>query len=75
MLNPVKNPVNRITLNDLSSFESIESLTIGQLKDLLQQNFVSSKGCLEKQELISKVQILYRDYKQINQKGKLIFEN
>lgn len=59
-----------MTLNELSSLESIDELTIRQLKDLLQQNFVSTKGCLEKQDLIDKVQLLYRDQKHANQTGK-----
>ncbi|CAF1108858.1 unnamed protein product [Adineta ricciae] len=54
----------RKTLADLSSLESIQELTVGQLKDVLNQNFVSYKGCVEKHELIAKLQLLYRDKQQ-----------
>ncbi|CAF0868565.1 unnamed protein product [Rotaria sp. Silwood1] len=60
---------NRIALNDISSLESIHNLTIRQLKDILKQNFVSMTGCVEKKELINKVELLFQDYqkqKQLN---------
>ncbi len=73
---PVKPQFNRITLGQLSSFESIHDLTVLQLKDILIQNFVSIKGCVEKNELINKVELLYRDQKkqqqQSNTTGRII---
>lgn len=60
----------RLTLDDLTSLESIEGLTIRQLKDLLRQNFVSIKGCLEKRDLIDKVQLLFQDHQQSHEHGK-----
>ncbi len=57
----------RITLDSLSSSTSIQNLTVGQLKDVLAQNFVSYKGCVEKTELINKVELLYRDHQQQNE--------
>ena len=59
-----------LTLDDLSSLESIDGLTVRQLKDLLQQNFVSIKGCLEKRDLIDKVQLLFQDHRQSHEHGK-----
>ncbi|CAF0923599.1 unnamed protein product [Rotaria sordida] len=53
---------NRIALNDILSLESINNLTIRQLKDILIQNFVSTNGCVEKKDLINKVELLYRDH-------------
>jgi hypothetical protein len=44
--------------------ESIQNLTVRQLKDILIHNFVSTKGCVEKNELINKVELLYRDKQQ-----------
>ncbi|CAF1102239.1 unnamed protein product [Adineta steineri] len=58
---------NRKTLADVSSLESIHNLTVGQLKDILTQNFVSYRGCVEKNELITKLELLYRD-KQLQEK-------
>ncbi|CAF4307618.1 unnamed protein product, partial [Rotaria sp. Silwood2] len=55
---------NRITLDKLSSLESINDLTIRQLKEILENNFVSIVGCVEKKELLNKVELLYRDRKQ-----------
>jgi hypothetical protein len=55
---------NRVTLNEISSSGSIHDLNVRQLKDILQQNFVSTKGCLEKDDLIDKVELLYRDQQQ-----------
>jgi hypothetical protein len=60
----------RLTLDELSSLDSIEGLTIRQLKDLLRQNFVSIKGCLEKGDLIDKVQLLFQDHQQSHEPGK-----
>lgn len=51
----------RVTLEELSSLESIDDLSVRQLKDILQSNCVSMKGCLEKKELIEKVQLLYQN--------------
>ncbi|CAF4564259.1 unnamed protein product, partial [Rotaria sp. Silwood2] len=61
---PSKINSNRITLNDVSSLQSINDLTIRQLKDILKQNFVSTTGCVEKKELINKVELLFRDHQQ-----------
>ncbi|CAF2975271.1 unnamed protein product [Rotaria sp. Silwood2] len=55
---------NRITLDKLSSLESINDLTIRQLKEILENNFVSIVGCVEKKEVLNKVELLYRDRKQ-----------
>jgi hypothetical protein len=54
----------------VASLESIRQLTVGQLKDILRQNFVSISGCLEKDELVNKVQLLYHDTHQSNHAGK-----
>ncbi|CAM4930407.1 unnamed protein product [Rotaria socialis] len=58
---PQKPAYNRVTLDIVSSVESINDLTVRQLKDILTQNFVTITGCVEKQELINKVELLYRD--------------
>jgi hypothetical protein len=61
---PTKSQLDRVTIGDISSSESIHDLTIRQLKDILVQNFVSTKGCVEKSDLINKVELLYRDQQQ-----------
>jgi len=40
----------------------ISDLSVKQLKEILVRNFVSIKGCVEKSELITKVELLYRDH-------------
>ncbi|UJR29255.1 hypothetical protein I4U23_010469 [Adineta vaga] len=60
-----KVPSKRKTLADVPSLESIHELSIGELKDILNQNFVSYKGCVEKQELIAKLKLLHQDKQQI----------
>ncbi|CAM4833696.1 unnamed protein product [Rotaria magnacalcarata] len=53
-----------MTLNDISTLESIDDLTAQQLQQILVHNYVSIAGCVEKSELISKVKLLYHDEKQ-----------
>lgn len=60
----LRNDSNRISIDDISSIELIYDLTIRQLKTILTQNFVTISGCVEKQELINKVILLYEDKKQ-----------
>ncbi|XP_065831604.1 E3 ubiquitin-protein ligase rififylin-like [Oscarella lobularis] len=49
----------RARLNDLSSKDDICSLTVRQLKEILVNNYVDYKGCVEKHELISRVEKLF----------------
>ena len=67
---PVKVLKPRVTLEELSSLESMDDLSVGQLKEILQENFVSMKGCLEKKELIEKVRLLYHDRNQSSENSK-----
>ncbi|CAF5189532.1 unnamed protein product [Rotaria magnacalcarata] len=53
-----------MTLNDISTLESIDDLTAQQLQQILVHNYGSIAGCVEKSELISKVKLLYHDEKQ-----------
>ncbi|OTF73896.1 zinc finger domain-containing protein [Euroglyphus maynei] len=53
-----------ITLDDINNEYEIEKLSIKQLKLLLTRNFVNFKGCVEREELIAKVLLLYNDKKQ-----------
>lgn len=53
-----------ITLNSIKNEEEIRLLPIKQLKLLLTRNFVDYKGCVERDELVNKVLLLYRDKKQ-----------
>ena len=46
-------------MNDLSSKDDICSLTVRQLKEILVNNYVDYKGCVEKHELISRVEKLF----------------
>lgn len=53
-----------ITLNNIKNEDEIRLLSIKQLKLLLTRNFVDYKGCVERDELVNKVLLLYRDKKQ-----------
>lgn len=55
-------PSKRMTLNQLSKEEDIESLSVRQLKELLFTNYVDYKGCCERQELMERVRRLWLDY-------------
>lgn len=46
------------------SEESIENLSVRQIKDLLVYNFVDFTHCVEKAELIARAKQLWRNYKQ-----------
>ncbi|KAH8864520.1 E3 ubiquitin-protein ligase [Schistosoma japonicum] len=54
----------KVKLEDLMSEESIENLSVRQIKDLLVDNFVDFIHCVEKAELIAKAKQLWRDIKQ-----------
>ncbi|CAH8676411.1 unnamed protein product [Schistosoma rodhaini] len=53
-----------VKLGDLMSEESIENLSVRQIKDLLVYNFVDFTHCVEKAELIARAKQLWRNYKQ-----------
>ncbi|KAF7489994.1 hypothetical protein SSS_05228 [Sarcoptes scabiei] len=65
-----------MNLQDIHDHNEIKNLTIKQLKLVLARNFVDFKGCVERDELESKVLMLYQDRK-INEtlKDKLEKEN
>ena len=49
----------RASLDDLTTEDDIDNLTVLQLKGILARNFVDYKGCIEKSELISLVRHLF----------------
>ena len=53
-----------IKLDDIKNEEEIRKLSVKQLKLLLTRNFVNFKGCVEREELVGKVLLLYNDKKQ-----------
>nr|XP_027202502.1 E3 ubiquitin-protein ligase RNF34-like [Dermatophagoides pteronyssinus] len=53
-----------ITLDDINDADEIRNFSIKQLKLLLTRNFVNFKGCIERDELVAKVLLLYNDKKQ-----------
>ena len=61
--------MRRAQLDDISTETDIESLTVRQLKELLVNNFVNFKGCVEKPELVERVRRLWRDYCRNKKKG------
>lgn len=52
-----------MNLQDIHDHNEIKNLTIKQLKLVLARNFVDFKGCVERDELESKVLMLYQDRK------------
>jgi len=63
---------HRVGLADIVSRDSIDALTVRQLKDILVNNYVDYRGCCEKQELVERVHELWTDYKKLNPTGKFI---
>lgn len=61
---------NRLHLDDIHDVDSIEDLSIKQLKEILVNNFVNFRGCCEKWELTDRVKRLWQA-KQLNkEKGE-----
>ncbi|XP_067668264.1 E3 ubiquitin-protein ligase RNF34-like isoform X1 [Haliotis asinina] len=72
---PVLNQVPRMRLDNISSVEEVDTLTVRQLKEVLANNFVDYKGCCEKSELTDRVKRLWNE-EQINRdKAEKMREN
>ncbi|CAF0737337.1 unnamed protein product [Didymodactylos carnosus] len=67
---PPPQRIRRKSLSDIKDDQNIEDLSIKELKEILATNFVNYKGCVEKSELIEKVQRLYRDRTSQQEKAK-----
>ncbi|CAD7015164.1 RING finger protein B [Ceratitis capitata] len=52
-----------INLDDFESVDDLEALSVKQLKEILMLNRVDYKGCCEKQELLERVQRLWKNFK------------
>ncbi len=48
------------TIDELDREEDISLLSVKQLKTILQRNCIDYKGCVEKDELLTKVKTLWR---------------
>lgn len=64
--------VKRHTLEDIKSEEEIDGLTIRQMKEVLVNNFVDYKGCVEKSELHLRVTRLWKEHQVNKQKTQEI---
>lgn len=62
--------VKRHTLEDIKSEEEIDGLTVRQMKEVLVNNFVDYKGCVEKSELHLRVTRLWKEHQVNKQKSK-----
>lgn len=62
----------RYTLDNIKSEEDIETLTVRQMKEVLVNNFVDYKGCVEKTELQQKVTRLWKEHQNNKQKTQEI---
>eukprot|EP00794_Sanderia_malayensis_P014169 gene14169-15648_t len=47
------------SIEDISSLDDVDSLSVVQLKKILTVNFIDYRGCFEKQELIDRVKTLW----------------
>ena len=56
----------RMSISQLAREESIDDLSIKQLKEILVTNFVDYKGCVEKHELIERVKRLWQQKEKEN---------
>lgn len=63
--------MKRHTLEDIKSEEEIDGLTVRQMKEVLVNNFVDYKGCVEKSELHLRVTRLWKEHQVNKQKSKL----
>lgn len=62
--------MKRYTLEDIKSEEEIDGLTVRQMKEVLVNNFVDYKGCVEKSELHLRVTRLWKEHQVNKQKSK-----
>ncbi|CAG2175304.1 unnamed protein product [Oppiella nova] len=61
---PESTPVKAQTyfnIDDLTSLDQLKELSVKQMKLILTRNFIDYKGCVEKEELFSKVERLWTD--------------
>jgi len=49
----------RASLSDIQSEAEIENLNVKQMKEILSSNFVEYKGCVEKNDLVQRLKLLY----------------
>ncbi|XP_026477549.1 E3 ubiquitin-protein ligase RNF34-like [Ctenocephalides felis] len=61
-------PKKRINLIDITDINDLDDLSVKQLKELLIANRVDFKGCCEKNELLERVNRLWREYSQNREK-------
>lgn len=67
-------PVKKIHISDINSLEDIDNLTVKDMKALLFRSFVDYKGCVEKDELKKKVEMLWKEHKANEEKAKKLDE-
>jgi hypothetical protein len=65
-----KNDSNtRFNIDDLSNAEQLKDLSVRQLKLILARNFIDYKGCVEKNELLTKALRLWNDRQENKQQS------
>ncbi|XP_046548995.1 E3 ubiquitin-protein ligase RNF34-like [Haliotis rubra] len=72
---PVLDQVPRMRLDNISSVEEVDTLTVRQLKEVLANNFVDYKGCCEKSELTERVKRLWNEEQLNKDKADKMREN
>ena len=54
------------SLSQIQNIEEVEELTVKELKQILNANFVDFKGCCEKKELLDRVRALWKSKQEMN---------
>ncbi|XP_032242336.2 E3 ubiquitin-protein ligase RNF34 [Nematostella vectensis] len=65
----------RRTIDDITDIEQVDNLSVKELKHILTANFVDFKGCVEKEELLSKVRLLWKSRNCEKQKVENVSES
>lgn len=53
--------IQRATIDDIQCEDDVEGLTVRQMKEILVNNFVDYRGCVEKPELVDRVKRLWAE--------------
>lgn len=62
--------LSTFNLEDVQSADEVRGMSVRQLKLLLARNYVDFKGCVEREELVTKVTLLWHDKQASKVKGK-----
>lgn len=61
-------------IDDIETEADVQNLSVRQMKLLLTRNFVDYKGCCEKEELLDKVERLWRERKTSREQSNILVQ-